>query len=416
MTMNRIVLFSTEYLPDIGGVENHVHELARALQFLGHKTCVLTVRGGSWRRPSTWLSRRPVYNRVQTLELSLAALPLGRGIYWRLRKSSQRFLRKFYEINGKAVIHCHDYEPYGHCVVENYKDAARVFTNHTSMFLQEFDDPRKHSEWRRRLMLYDWVIAPSQELADRTVAVGYDAERVSVIPNGVDAERFTPDCDLRSKVRSELAVPEEDFVVLCARRVVPKNGVIDFAHSLRFLSGYANRMTVLFAGNGNSLDLYETETLDVAKRSPLGKRVRFLGGIPNAQMHRLYVAADLAVLPSLKEATSITGLEAMSCGIPLVGTRVGGIPDLIEHGRTGLLVEPGDPRELAQALAQLVVNTDMCRELGKRARAKVLDRFTWKQIAVRTHDVYEQAIEIALSHRKQFAHSQMLGRQVRAQP
>lgn len=81
--------------------------------------------------------------------------------------------------------------------------------------------------------------------------------------------------------------------------------------------------------------------------------------------------------------------------LPLVGTRVGGIPYLVDHEVTGFLTEPGDPRDLAQAIRRLVLDPGLCREFGKRAREKVLKHFTWPHIAARTMRVYEQAIRIA---------------------
>lgn len=393
--MIKVVLFSADYLPNIGGVATHVHELARALRVTGQQVCVVSPREGSWRRPASWLSRHSLINEIETLEPSLVSLPGGWGRHWRLCRYVKRMLRNFGRHSESVILHCHNYESIAHCVAEHCSQAVRVFTNHTSLFLQDFDDPATHAQWRRNLNLYDWIIAPSQELAERTADVGYPADRITFISNGVDTERFRPDLSLRNAVRCELGIPTAHTVLLCARRVVPKNGVIDFAHCLRFLSRYATRTTVLFAGNINSSDSYERETIAAAKHSPLRQSVRFLGPVPNAQIHRLYVAADIAILPSLKEATSITGLEAMACGVPLVATRVGGIPDFVDHEVDGLLVEPGDPRDLARAVAQLIANPNLLDEFGRRARQKVCQRFSWTHIAAQTIRVYQQAAQIA---------------------
>ncbi len=389
-----IVLFSGDYLPNIGGIATHVHELARALRSLEQKVCIFTVREKSLKRPNTWRSRWTVREEVPVLELSLIDLPGERGRYWWLPHSARQALRAFSNPNRKVVLHCHEYW-YGVSVASNCPGSVKVFTNHTSTFLQDLEDSSTHSEWQRRLSVYDWVIAPSEELSTGTSALGYDARRISFVPNGVDTDRFKPDCALRHQARKELELLESDTVLLCARRMVPKNGVIDFAHSLRFLSDYADNIVVLFAGNQNRWDSYEAETIAAAKRWLPTSRVRFLGSVSNAQMQRLYVASDIAVLPSLKEATSITGLEAMACGLPLVGTRVGGISDLIDHEVTGLLTEPGDPRDFAHAVSRLLSEPVLRREFGKKARAKVADRFTWKHIAARTLRVYEQARQTA---------------------
>lgn len=393
--MINVVLFSSDYLPKIGGVATHVHELARALTVAGQQVCVVAPRDSSWRQPATWLSRHGVTNGIKTVEPSLASLPRGWGQHWRVCRYVKRLLRTLSRHCASIVLHCHDYEAYGHYVAQHCPQTVRIFTNHTSTFLQDFDNPATHAQLRRNLDLYDWIITPSQELADRTAALGYPADRITFIPNGVDTERFRPEPSLRDAIRCELGIPPNHTVLLCARRVVPKNGVIDFAHSLRFLAQYVTQTTVLFAGNQYSFDSYERETMAAAKHSPLGPSVRFLGPVPNAEIHRLYTVADIAILPSLKEATSISGLEAMASGVPLVATRVGGIRHLVDHEVDGLLVEPGDPRDLARAITQLIANPNLVAEFGRRARQKVCQHFSWTHIAARTAGVYQQAAPIA---------------------
>jgi glycosyltransferase involved in cell wall biosynthesis len=388
-----IVLCSSDYLPNIGGVATHVHELARALQALGVPVCVVTFRGGNWLH-SPWFPRWVDRGGVRTLELPLAGGPAGRGRFWRLRRYARGLLARCGLDGVPAVLHVHDCD-YGNYLAEHITGvAAKVFTNHTSGFLQDMEEADVPGHWVRRLKVYDRVLAPSRELAEGAVRVGTPRERVSYIPNGVDPERFKPDAELRRRVRVELGVPDGEVVVLCARRFVPKNGVIDFAHGLRSLAALADRTTVLFAGNAyGAVDTYEKETIGAVKRSPLGNKARFLGAVPNAEMHRLYAAADIGVLPSLKEATSITGLESMACGLPLVGTRVGGIPDLIDHDVTGLLAEPGDPRSFGEAVGRLVADPPLREKCGRNARDRVLASFTWGRVAARTLDAYRQAFE-----------------------
>jgi len=156
------------------------------------------------------------------------------------------------------------------------------------------------------------------------------------------------------------------------------------------------RVVVLFAGNsGNPRDAYEKETLGALQLSEVGRSARLLGEVPNSQIHRLYAAADISVLPSLKEATSITGLESMASGVPLIGTNVGGIPDLIEHEHDGLLVERGDPRGLAQAVGWLARHPHARADFAQRARQKAVSSFSWNEIARRTIEVYHKASQFA---------------------
>ena len=117
----------------------------------------------------------------------------------------------------------------------------------------------------------------------------------------------------------------------------------------------------------------------------------FLGNVPNPQMPDIYRAADISVLPSFMEATSITGLESMATGVPLVGTRVGGIPYLIDDGQTGWLVQPGRPDQLATAIRRLIENPDLRAKLGGAARQKVEQTFSWDAIAAETAKHYRRS-------------------------
>jgi glycosyltransferase involved in cell wall biosynthesis len=115
---------------------------------------------------------------------------------------------------------------------------------------------------------------------------------------------------------------------------------------------------------------------------------RFVGAVPNAQINSYLGASDLVVLPSLMEATSISGLEAMSASRPLVGTRVGGIPELIEEGVTGLLVEPASAEALAEGIVRAYRELDLA-EAGRLARRKVEEEFTWSRLAKKTVEFYQ---------------------------
>ena len=123
----------------------------------------------------------------------------------------------------------------------------------------------------------------------------------------------------------------------------------------------------------------------------IAEQVRFLGSVPNADMPEIYSGADLAVLPSLMEATSIAGLEAMACGLSLVGTDVGGIPDLISDGVTGSLVPAARPDALGAAIRKLVETPERRRTFGAAARQKAVSEFSWHRIAERTHEILQEA-------------------------
>ena len=108
-------------------------------------------------------------------------------------------------------------------------------------------------------------------------------------------------------------------------------------------------------------------------------------------MPKLYNASDICVLPSLMEATSIAGLEAMASGLPIVGTHVGGIPDIVKDGKTGLLVEPRNAKALAASINKLCLDTELLGSMGRDARTFCVESFDWDIIAEKTEAVYREA-------------------------
>ena len=115
----------------------------------------------------------------------------------------------------------------------------------------------------------------------------------------------------------------------------------------------------------------------------------FTGAVPNDRMPEYYAASDVVALPSLKEATSIAGLEAMASARPLVGTNVGGIPQIVKDGDSGILVPAKDPEKLADAIVRLLDNDSARAAIGERARQRA-KLFDWRTIAQAYPHIYAQ--------------------------
>lgn len=389
----RVAVHSDDYFPNIGGVATHVHEVTSALLDCGTTAGILTSKPAANSKRGFSFRKEP--GPPPVVRLPKQPPILARYFASACRRATASLVARDSQDSRPIICHSHWYQPW-------WADRhwAHVFTNHTSMFLQGVGLGRAE-KWRRRLSVFDAFIAPSSELAQGTIDLGVPADRVHYIPNGVDGTKFKPDQQARKAGRHKLAIADDAIVVLSARRIVPKNGVIDFTHSLRYLEQILSperceRVVIAIAGNEEQLPSdYQDETIQSLTQSTLGRKTMLLGAVPNHEMPELFAAADISVLPSLKEATSIAGLEAMASGVPLVGTKVGGIPDLIADQEDGLLVDHGNPVELAAALAKLIDGDDMRQTMSQRARNKALEQFSWRTIAQQTIEVYEQALQLA---------------------
>ncbi|MBF0588968.1 MAG: glycosyltransferase family 4 protein [Magnetococcales bacterium] len=360
----RIGLVSADFAPNVGGVASHVVELGRALAALGHEIHVITLPlGGQRQARSTW----------QGMQIHRPGIPKAKPLYsWLVR----RFLKRLIRQENIEIIHVHGLRP---LEASQGLSVPVIFTNHTSGYLMRIEKgPREQAKMRKRMAHVHHVLAPSEELAEATRRVGYE-NPVDFISNGVDVRRFAPGV---SSLREAHGISPDEVVVLLARRLVEKNGVTVYAEAVSALKGHPVRL--LFAGDGP--DRSEVERLLVS--GGVADLAIFLGNIDNSQMPDIYRAADLSVLPSRREATSITGLESMATGLPLVGTRVGGIPFLIEDQETGLLVPPDDPPALGAALRKLVEDAPLRKRLGAAARVRAEARFDWSRIAEATAKVY----------------------------
>lgn len=141
-------------------------------------------------------------------------------------------------------------------------------------------------------------------------------------------------------------------------------------------------------GTGPRLDEYVT----LARSLGIEDEVHFLGHVDHSRMPAHYAAADLFVLPSSMESFGLVVAEAMACGLPVVSTRVGGIPEVVEEGVTGLLVPPDNPQALAEAITCLLNDPEKMWEMGRRGRERVAELFTWDKVGERVAGFYRSIL------------------------
>lgn len=363
ITELKICFISTDFPPTLGGVASHAHELAKALVKLGHEVHVLTslVEGG--------VSQE----EIDGIHVHRAKILWQKPFYtWGMAKYLKRFLKK----NNIDLIHVHGMRP-----LEATKGLSIpvIFTNHTSGFLKRLEKPALfQGRLRSRLNHVSLVLAPSYELCDATKKIGYNGS-VHFISNGVDTEKFSAK-DLNN-INSE-----KTFIL--ARRLVEKNGVVIFAEALTKVQN--PNFKVLIAGVGA-----EQQTMQkIFQNAGIANKVKFIGAVKNSDMPALYKQADYSVLPSFYEATSITGLESMSSGLPLIGTNVGGIPYLIDEGITGFLVPSHDAIALAKKIDEvLLFGNQKYLQLSKASVERAKSKFDWGVIAKQTELYYKQVIQ-----------------------
>ena len=250
--------------------------------------------------------------------------------------------------------------------------------------------------WRRRLTLRRWygflkmqmkvaaalprvVTVSESSKRDIVAQMGVPADRMAVVPVGVDHTRFRP-------LPNTARVPGR--IMTTASADVPLKGLVPLLEAVA--KTRTERYAELVVIGKPRKESRVGETID---RLGLRDAVEFVSGVSDERIVELYAEAELAVVPSLYEGFSLPAIEAMACGVPLVATTGGALPEVVgTDGETGLLVPPGDVGALAGAIGRALDDPDLRALLADAGRKRVLERFTWKATAEGTVDEYRKVL------------------------
>jgi glycosyltransferase involved in cell wall biosynthesis len=235
-------------------------------------------------------------------------------------------------------------------------------------------------------LLMDRIIAVSGSVQERFIQSGANPRQIRTIVNGIDAACFNPGTSALS--RAGLSIPESHRVIGVIGMFDPVKGHVFLLKAIRQLreSG-VNDLTCLIAGEGR----LEGDLRGYAKAVGIEQNVHFLGY--RRDVPELLALMDIVVMPSLRESFGIVALEAMAMKVPVVASRIGGLEEIIENEKTGLLVPPGDAAALAEAIRTLADNPEMRRKMGEAGRQRVEQSFGLDSTVQRVEDLYMELLE-----------------------
>ena len=229
----------------------------------------------------------------------------------------------------------------------------------------------------------DRILAISEGVRGALVRSGVAPGRIRVVPSGIDLAPFDAPVD-RAALRARLGIDPRTLLVLNVAALAPHKSQTTLLHAMARLGDRVPDLRLWIAGEGPLQAQLAAEHAALG----LGERVRFLGF--RGDVSDLMRAADLFCISSWLEGLGTSILDAMAAGLPVVATRVGGIPEAVTGGETGLLVPPRDPERLSEAIAMLAADEEMRASMGRRARTRVR-AFSADRTAERTRTVYEEA-------------------------
>ncbi|RLQ96829.1 glycosyltransferase family 4 protein [Falsibacillus albus] len=387
------VLIATAYdYPHAGGLSTHVTTLKAGLESLGHEVDVLSFSNV----PPTL---RKVY--AQGPSFLLNKVKKGKGIVWshNVRKKMLKALIEKNRHKQYDIINAQDpftalaaietgiptvATVHGYMTFESISKGSMDEGSQEANYMKEIE--RKAYKGARKIITVD------QRLKDYVKdESGIEA---TAIRNFIDIHNFKPDKDKKAEFRQKHQVSQDDEVLFVPRRLTKKNGVIYPAMAMsRILEKHPNAH-LIYAGSGEAMN----EIKRIVEENKLQKNVTLLGAIPHDQIKEYYALSDIVLVPSVhsagvEEATSISALEAMGSGSPLVACAVGGLKEIVNHEEDGLLVEEKNVEELAEAVIELLDDPAKGERFADRARTKIEEEYSHIAAAQKYESIYKSALK-----------------------
>lgn len=383
----RVALFSPNYpgVTQEGGIGTYTKDLAHGLSALGHATCVLTPGNGG----------RVMDGPVEVDQVRTRYLPLadrifpGTGACWRVARSLQRLSRE----RSIDIVEFPNWEGLGLAFQQLSRLPVVVRLSTSSREAQQIDAlPSTRALqcdiWRERWQGRQAAALVTHSKAHRELMsheLGVAAEGIRVIPLGI------PTFPEFSRVPDVARPP----TVVYLGRLEKRKGTLDLLVAIgRVLERFPEARFVLIGSDRPHCPGNRTHAQYLEDEFPAAVRsqVRLMGRLPQAEVDRWLQTADVFVAPSLYESFGLIFPEAMRWGTPVVGTRVGGIPEIVTDGETGLLIDPSQPKQLAAAIVRLLGNEELRLRLGAAGRKHVEANFTVERMARATSELYAEVL------------------------
>ena len=396
--MTKVCFISPEYLPLSGGTGAYVYYLSRELMKQNYRACIVTG-----------------YDKSQDIEMN--------------KQLSVYFLK----VLKAPVIKSFMFAASSLRKLNSVRNSIDVDITHVNLpLVPDFAVPRGfgktlistvHSTWKgeaeairsepysrlnsneKFMVSFNWFLRIFEERmlkrSNRIIAVSeftrrelhryykISENRIHVIHNGVDTNKFKPTSN-KQKAKQELGFQPDDITILSVGRLYARKGLFTLIESIPNVVKYFKKAKFIVSGKGQSDEL--KKLIDHATRLGVRDNIIFTGYFPDKKLPQLYQAADVFAFSTFYEHHPFAVLEALSTGLPVVTTHVGGIPETIENGKNGFLCQPFNPEEFSSRILYFLEHPADSREMSFQARKTVEERFDWRLIVHKVQKVYNDAL------------------------
>ena len=340
------------YPPHLGGMEIFVQRLSEGLAKKGHDVSVFTTSNVKVES----ISKNNAVRIISLKKMShVYNVPIVPSLFWRLINEEK-----------PDIINAHQYPIFFSDIsawVSQLRNIPFVLWVHV------VSDPKSPLSGLISNTYYstigkfpfemaDSIISPTLAYKQKLIDMGTKAKKIQVIPYGIDVEKFY--YVNKSNVFKERYNCEGSTIILSVGRLNYQKG---FKFLIKAMPGILRRIPdakLIIVGEGEQL----SELENLVKSLDLFESVIFTGALAQKEIPMAYATADIFVLPSLFESFGISLIEAQAAGKPVIGTKTGGVPEALIDGKTGLLVEPGDPKQLEVAILKVLLNKKLQNEFG----------------------------------------------------
>lgn len=387
------ILIATAYdYPHAGGLSTHVATLKAGLEERGHEVDVLSFSD----IPSV---ERKLF--AQGPSFILNKVKKGRGILWS-HHARKRMLQKLIEKNKDKqydIINAQDpfttlaaletgiptvSTVHGYMAFESVSKGSIIEGSPEAKEMQNIEI--KAYQGTRKIITVDQRL--KDYVKDLSGVEGF------AIRNFIDIHGFKPDKERKNELREKYGISKDEQILFVPRRLTKKNGVIYPALALPAVLKDHPNTRLIYAGSGEAL----SEIKKIVEENRMEANVDLLGAVPHEKVKDYYALADVVLVPSVhsagvEEATSISALEAMGSGSPLIACAVGGLKEIVEPSKDGLLVEEKNVQELSDAICYLLDNPSIGEELAKNARKKIEEEYSHLAAAEKYEEIYLSALK-----------------------
>jgi glycosyltransferase involved in cell wall biosynthesis len=396
--MTKVCFISPEYLPLSGGTGAYVYYLSNELMKHGYSVCIVTgySQAGDIR----------VNEKLSVFFLKTSKTPIVKSFMF--AGSSLRKLNSVRASVNVDITHANLPLVPNFAVPPNFGKTL-ISTVH-STWKGEAEairgEPYSRLNSNEKFMVsFNWFLRIFEEnmlkRSNKIIAVSdftrrellqyykVREDKIRVIHNGVDTKKFQPASDKR-KAKQELGFNPDDTAILSVGRLYARKGLFTLIESMPAVVRKFPRAKFIISGRGQSDEM--KKLVAHAQRLGVIDNIIFTGYYPDRKLPRLYQAADVFAFSTFYENLPFAVLEALSTGLPVVTTNVGGIPEMIDDGKNGFLVQPFDSPELSDRILYYLEHPDATSEMAIMARKVIEERFDWRLIVKKVLAVYDEAL------------------------